>query len=120
MEPLIVEPEFKPENSEKEEENALLKKIIQDKDNQISLMSLSMLTKDTQIASQQKRIRISRKKTNQMSKDLKKKELQIESQQTQIEKMKSEQTSTSLTNLDEMSYDELALLNKSNCVIEKM
>ena len=78
-----------------------------------------MLTKDKQIASQQKRIRILRKK-NQMSEDLKKKDLQIESLQTQIDKMKSEETSTSLNNLDQMSWEELELLNKSNCVIEKM
>ena len=95
---MIVIPEVQPEVIEKDEEIALLKKIIQEKNNQISQMSLSMLTKDKQVASQQKRIRILRRKlVNERSSKLNKNFIQTSKQR-----------------------EDYVSLNKSNCVIEKM
>ena len=95
---MIVIPEVQPEVIEKDEEIALLKKIIQEKNNQISQMSLSMLTKDKQVASQQKRIRILRKKlVNERSSKLNNNFIQTSQQR-----------------------EHYVSLNKSNCVFEKM
>ena len=122
IEPLNVIPEVKPEISEKDEEIALLKKIIQDKD--IQILQLQKIQKRQRVWKQKFMLKkekedLSQLKIKQMTEELKKRDLEIARQKKRNgflrQKMKSEKSSTAINNI-EMSWED-PIMDKHWCIV---